>query len=185
MTHHRRAALPLPRLRDGADLLTTQPDGAQSVLDAREHAADDEEIVVVGRIGGTVKPWVDGMAAFTIVDESLRACSDIPGDTCPTPWDYCCEADIGQKQTLVKFVDEQGKPLAIDARGLLGVTELDTVVIRGKARRDADGNLTLLASQMYVSHDSADHALADDAHKETEHYPAHDGAEEGGARPSA
>ncbi len=41
-----------------------------------------------GRIGGSEKPFVDGLAAFTIVDLKVPYCADDEG--CPTPWDYCC-----------------------------------------------------------------------------------------------
>ena len=51
---------------------------------------------------------------------------------------------------MVKIVDEQGKPVTEDARGLLGVEALDAVVIHGKASRDAGGNLSLLADQVFV-----------------------------------
>ena len=37
-----------------------------SVAEARKVAKDEGEIVVVGRIGGSEKPFVSGMAAFTI-----------------------------------------------------------------------------------------------------------------------
>ena len=50
----------------------------------------------------------------------------------------------------MKFVDEQGKTLPTDARQLLGLKELQTVVIQGKAKRDDAGNLTVLASGLYV-----------------------------------
>jgi hypothetical protein len=37
----------------------------------------------------------------------------------------------------------------VDARELLGVKELQTVVVKGKAKRDEQGNLTVLASGVY------------------------------------
>ncbi len=37
-----------------------------------------------------------------------------------------------------------------DARELLKVKELSTVVVKGKAKRDDAGNLTILASGVYV-----------------------------------
>jgi hypothetical protein len=37
-----------------------------------------------------------------------------------------------------------------DTRELLKVKELSTVVIKGKARRDDNGNLTILASGVFV-----------------------------------
>ena len=133
-----------------AYLLTSEPAGGKAVVAAREAAKDGEEVTVVGRIGGDTTPWVKGMAAFKIVDPAARACSDIPGDGCPTPWDYCCESDLGQKTALVKVVGEDGKPIGTDARALLGVKELQTVVVTGKAKRDDAGNLTILAEKVYV-----------------------------------
>jgi len=37
-----------------------------------------------------------------------------------------------------------------DARELLNVKEMSTVVVKGKAQRDEAGNLTILASGVYV-----------------------------------
>lgn len=133
-----------------AYLLASEPAGGKDVVAAREAAKDGDEVTVVGRIGGRENPWINGRAAFTIVDPAARACSDIPGDGCPTPWDYCCESDLGEKSATVKVVGTDGKPVATDARELLGVKELQTVVVTGKAQRDSDGNLTILAEKVFV-----------------------------------
>lgn len=132
-------------------LLTTEPVGAKEVIKARESAKDDEEIVVVGRIGGSENPWVDGRAAFSIVDNSLKACSDIPGDGCEKPWDYCCETDkLPTAMALIKVVDEKGNLINEDAKKMLNLKELQTVVVKGKAKRDDTGNLTVLANGIFV-----------------------------------
>jgi len=131
-------------------VLGAEPDGAQNVIAARESAQDDEDIVILGRIGGE-QPWVQGRAAFTIVDPSLKACSDIPGDNCPIPWDYCCETEkLPTSSALITVVDNNGKVVKADTRALLEVKELSTVVVKGKAKRDDAGNLTVLASGVYV-----------------------------------
>lgn len=136
-------------------LLDTEPDGSAGVIAVRESAADGDDIVITGRIGGSENPWIDGRAAFSIVDPSLTACSDIPGDACEKPWDYCCQTDkLPTSTALVKFVDDNGKPLAVDSRQLLAVKELQTVVVQGKAKRDEAGNLTVVASQMFVRPDA-------------------------------
>jgi len=132
-------------------LLASEPDGVQDVIQVREAAQDQEEIVIVGRIGGRSNPWVEGRAAFSIVDGSLKACSDIPGDECPQPWDYCCEtAKLPTSMALVKILDTEGNLIKTDARQLLNVKELQTVVVRGTAQRDEAGNLTVLASGVHV-----------------------------------
>lgn len=132
-------------------ILTSEPAGAKEVIAARESAKDEEEVIVVGRIGGSDNPWVDGRAAFSIVDNSLKACSDIPGDGCEKPWDYCCETDkLPGATALVKFVDGDGALIKEDARKLLNLKELQTVVVKGKAKRDDSGNLTVYANQVFV-----------------------------------
>ena len=132
-------------------VLISEPAGASDVIKVRENAGDGDEVVITGRIGGSENPWVDGQAAFSIVDGSLKACSDIEGDNCPKPWDYCCESSkLPTSTALVKLVDENGKLIKADARKLLAVKELSTVVVKGKAKRDEAGNLTVLASGIYV-----------------------------------
>ncbi|WP_417383271.1 hypothetical protein [Gimesia sp.] len=132
-------------------LLTSEPAGAEEVIAARQSAEDDAEVVVVGRIGGSENPWVDGRAAFSIVDNSLKACSDIEGDGCEKPWDYCCETDkLPTATALVKVVNQDGTLINEDARKLLNLKELQTVVVKGKAKRDDAGNLTVFANGIFV-----------------------------------
>lgn len=132
-------------------LLTSEPAGAKEVIDARKTAQNDEEVVLVGRIGGSENPWVDGRAVFSIVDNSLKACSDIPGDGCEKPWDYCCETDkLPTAMALIKVVDDKGTLINEDARKLLNLKELQTVVVKGKAQRDDTGNLTVFANGIFV-----------------------------------
>ena len=132
-------------------LLTEEPADAADVIAARDESKDGDDVVLVGRIGGGENPWIDGRAAFTVVDNSLRACSDIPGDECPKPWDYCCETGkLPTATALVKVVDENGALVKANARDLLDVKELSTVVVKGKAERDDAGNLTVLATGIFV-----------------------------------
>jgi len=132
-------------------LLSSVPASPLDVIPMREAVADSEPVVVVGRIGGSHEPWIDGMAAFSIVDRSLAACTDISADKCPTPWDYCCVTDkLPAATTLVKLVDEEGAVVKTGAQELLGLSELQTVVVEGTAQKDEAGNVTILAKQIYV-----------------------------------
>jgi hypothetical protein len=129
--------------------LKLEPSGATDVLAVKETAKDSDEVTIVGRIGGDAKPWVDGIAAFTVVDLSLKPCDEKEG--CETPWDYCCDVDATNKgKAMIKVVDKSGNPVTTDARQLLAVKELNTVVVRGKAKRDDAGNLTVLAEGVFV-----------------------------------
>lgn len=128
-------------------LLTTEPAGAKDVGEVRKTSKNDEEVLVVGRVGGDVDPFVEGAAAFTIVDLSLKPCED----GCPTPWDYCCDMNrLPENKAVVKVVSEEGAPVDRDSRKLLGVKPLNVVIVHGKAQRDDAGNLTVLADGVYV-----------------------------------
>jgi hypothetical protein len=164
-----------PSAEGAAYLLAEAPADAQDVIPMRKAVEDEEDVVVVGRIGGSASPWVDGMAAFSLVDRSLPACTDIPGDTCPTPWDYCCATDkLPAATTLVKVVDDQGKIVTTGAQELLGLDELQTVVVRGKASKDEAGNITVLASGIYVDPSNPGQVKRAGAAADHDHDHAHD-----------
>lgn len=134
-----------------AYLLDTEPEGAGNVIQVREEAGTDDDLLVVGRIGGSSDPWIDGRAAFTIVDLSVKSCNDTLDDKCPTPWDYCCETSkLPNSTALVKFVDKANQVVKADARTIFDLQELSTVVIKGTAKRDEAGNLTVLAYGLFV-----------------------------------
>lgn len=140
-----------PSTQGKAFLLENDPTSFLAVKDARDKAVDQEEIIVEGRIGGEAVPWVKGQAAFLIVDKSLKPCNETADDACETPWDYCCDTDqLPSHKIMVKIVDNSGMTVAEDARSLLGVKELQTVMVKGKAKRDSSGNLTLLATGIFI-----------------------------------
>jgi hypothetical protein len=134
-------------------VLKKEPKGAVDILALKKDVKDQQDVVVVGRIGGRVNPWVKGTAVFPIVDRSLKPCDEIPGDMCKTPWDYCCETNVPKATLLVMFVDETGKVIKHDPREMFNVKELSTVVVQGKAKRDKAGNVTVLASKIHVRED--------------------------------
>jgi hypothetical protein len=130
----------------------TEPVGAMPVGEAREKTEDGQDVTLVGLIGGSSEPFVKGLAAFTIVDPKVPYCA--PDEGCPTPWDYCCETNaVKQNIATVKIVDDSGKPVTQDAREFLNVKELSKVVVKGKARRDDQGNLTVAASKIFLKKD--------------------------------
>lgn len=126
-----------------------EPEGAVPVGEARQTVTDEQAVTLIGRIGGSSEPFVEGLAAFTVVDPKVPHCA--PEEGCPTPWDYCCTQDqVKANIATVKIVDDSGNPVAADARGLLNVKELSMVVVQGTAKRDDQGNLTVAATQVFV-----------------------------------
>jgi hypothetical protein len=131
-------------------LLPAVPAGAQDVGTVWKDAQAGEEVVVRGVVGGSAKPFVEGLAAFTLVDPALKSCVG-DGMGCKTPWDYCCidPQTIAKSSVTVEF-REAGRPLAASPRGFHGLDHLKTVVVRGVAERDAQGNVTIVASGVRV-----------------------------------
>ena len=127
-------------------LLATAPADAQDVGAVWQSAQAGADVAVRGVVGGTEKPFVEGLAAFTLVDPALKSCvGDDMG--CKTPWDYCCvdPGTIAKNSVTVEFRDGT-RPLAASPRGFHGLDHLKTVVVRGVVERDAQGNVTIVAS---------------------------------------
>lgn len=133
-------------------LVSAQPANSIPVGKGCEEAKEGDEVAFLGRIGGSTEPFVDGLAAFTIVDPKVKFCP--PEENCPTPWDYCCtQNEVRKNSAMVTIVDDQGKPVNEDARGLLGVKELALVVVQGIAKRDDAGNLSVNATRVFIKNE--------------------------------
>ncbi len=127
--------------------LTGEPEGARDLNAVHADAKDGEDVVVAARVGGRGNPWVEELAAFTIVDRS----STPQASCCPTPSPGCGTTNAPPAaQALVRIVDAQGHTVTTDARRLLGIDGSPTVVVRGRAQRDEAGNLTVLADGVFV-----------------------------------
>ena len=128
---------------------SSAPAGAASVLETRRAAKPGAEVTVVGR----AKDFVGGRAVFSLIDSSLRACSDEGdpmADTCETPWDYCCidPREVTEASLTVEFRDATGL-IKSDVQGVGGLDHLDTVYASGVAETDDSGNLTVVARSYY------------------------------------
>ena len=129
--------------------LTSDPADARDVAAARADLTDGATVTVRGVIGGSKRPFVDGLAAFTLVDPALEPCSEEEG--CRTPWDYCCfdPQTIAENSVTVEFRNGD----AVRSESLLGVRGLDhlaSVVVQGTAELDSQGNVTIVASGVRV-----------------------------------
>ena len=131
-------------------LLDSAPPGPVDVAAAKASAAEGDTVVVRGRIGGRKQPISEDSGVFILMATTLRACSDSPGDTCATPWDYCCEPPetITANAVTIQLRDDSGKPISFDSDAL---TPLDTVVVTGTVGpRVNNETLVIYASGVYV-----------------------------------
>lgn len=113
-------------------VLVSMPEGVVDIAAAKKIVKEGDIVAVRGRIGGRVDPISKDTAVFIVMDPALHSCDQNEGDTCATPWDYCCETpeSMAANNATVQVVDASGAPIAVDVQ-TVGFKPLDTVVIVG------------------------------------------------------
>ncbi len=128
-------------------MMSMEPSGALSIKEAHASSDSGTTTVVVGRIGGTAKPFVDGLAVFNIVDLSVEGCESDPH--CRAPCNLPPE-ELKVSTALVKLIGDNGSVIPRDTRELLPVSNSSIVVVHGRTKRNDHGNLTILAKKVFV-----------------------------------
>src|SRR5687767_4576290 len=109
-------------------VLANPPAGqAQAIHTVRTTSKPGDEITISGKIMGADSPFVAGRAAFILGDpELLTPCNEMPGDTCETPWDVCCETSDEKKQgtATIQVVGSDGRVLKENLEGTGGLAKL-------------------------------------------------------------
>lgn len=141
-------------------LIEEEPSGARGVLEVKSalQEADDPsepvELLLYGTVGGVEGfVWEPDRAVFTVMDAELGDVGHSHGaghdaDNCPF-----CRAN--RKKALeataqIRMVDRAGQVMSIDARTLLGLSEGQTVVVRGRGHIGSLGNLVVDGEGLYV-----------------------------------
>ena len=132
-------------------ILATAPSGeARAIHLIRDTAKPGDEVTISGKIMGNKSPFVDGRAVFILGDPAiLTPCNEIPGDSCKTPWDTCCETPEDKKKATasIQIIDADGRVLKEGIEGIGGIQKLAFVTVTGKVTADSSpGNLTINAS---------------------------------------
>ena len=117
-------------------ILAASPAGeAKAIHVVRTSAKPGDEITISGRIMGNSKPFVEGRSAFILGDpELLTPCNEIPGDSCETPWDNCCDTKEAKKSGIatIQITGPDGRVLKDGLDGVGGLVKLATVTVTGK-----------------------------------------------------
>lgn len=144
------ASAPAAATQSGAvrEVLAARVTGEpQAIHKARAAVKPGDEITLRGRIMGNIKPFVEGRAAFILGDtETLKACSDTPGDGCETPWDNCCDTPAAKKAgtATVQIVDASGRVLKENIEGVGGLEKLAHVTVSGKVAQGSSAELLVV-----------------------------------------
>jgi hypothetical protein len=135
-----------------AVIVKAEPDNAITVIKARDTAKPGNLITVTGKISGSRSPFTEGFASFVLSDDALETCDEIPGDSCKTPWDACCEspAKINAMRISVQVLGANGRPVAQEIKGIGGLKELDKVTLVGTVDESSTKeNLIVNATKIY------------------------------------
>lgn len=120
------------------------------VAAAKSSAKQGDEIIIVGRIGGSEEPFVSGRAVFTIVDPALKSCADAGDpDHCSTPWDYCCEdrASLKRSTATIEIIGTDGRPISCSVQGISGLNPLATIAVTGTVTERNDAGLFVVRAK--------------------------------------
>ncbi len=116
-------------------------------------AQEGDEVTMRVVVGGEVSVFVPGGAIVKVIDTEMDNLCLKPGESCKTPWDYCCATadDLQKHRAVVKVVDAQGKTLRTDLKGAGQIKEMKTLVVKGVVAQGSDKkNLVVNAQGIYV-----------------------------------
>ena len=136
----------LPAAAPVADLPAAAP--VAEVPAAAAPLAAGDEVWVVGRIfAGDFEPWENGQASFLISELPEQGHgAEHDADNCP----FCKRKAAQAPKAMVRFSDEAGSTLAIDARKLFDLKTQDVVVVRGTATMAELNTLIIDATSLHV-----------------------------------
>ena len=133
------------------DGVAGEPPTAAPVADLPAAAAPlvaGDEVWVVGRIfAGDFEPWENGQASFLISELPEQGHgAEHDADNCP----FCKRKAAQAPKAMVRFSDDAGRTLAIDARKLFDLKTQDVVVVRGTATVAELNTLIIDATSLHV-----------------------------------
>jgi hypothetical protein len=131
-----------------------EPAGAKTVEEVKKSAKAGDTVTIRGKVGGSLEPFVEGRAVFTLMGPGLKPCGHgSPMPDCKTPWDYCCDLpeDIAAHSATIQFVDEKGAPLRALVKGQRDVKELSEIVVVGQVKQVDKKLLLVNATKMFVA----------------------------------
>ena len=138
-----------------AEVLAKSPAGEpKAIHEAKDGLKPGDEVVLTGKVMGGARPFVEGRAAFTLGDPAvLTPCNEIPGDSCETPWDVCCETPEDKKRATVsiQIIDAGGRVLKHGLQGVGGLDHLAKITVAGKVSEgSSDGAVIINAHAIRV-----------------------------------
>lgn len=136
-------------------LLKEKPAEAIKISELRTKHKAGETVTFSGQVIGSSDVFIDGLAVMIMGDPTkMKTCNLIPGDSCQTPWDVCCDdPDVVKKNIVsVQILDPSGAPIKAGIKGLSGIKEMSDLTITGVVEKSSnDKNMIINATGIYVN----------------------------------
>lgn len=132
--------------------VTSKIEGATSVNELKKGAKEGDEVIIRGVVGGAVDPFVANRAVVSLIDYTVVSCKD-NGESCPTPWDYCCtpQEELTKARATIQVNGSDGQPLKVAMNAGQKIKPYDVIIVRGKVGpRPATEVLTIYAAAIHV-----------------------------------
>ncbi|MFK7852294.1 MAG: hypothetical protein AB8D78_15060 [Akkermansiaceae bacterium] len=133
---------------------TESIEGAEHIHVARTSAKPGDAITLKGEVMGREKVFVEGRASFILGDPTkLTTCDKMPGDSCTTPWDACCDSKESKRIGIasIQLVDEDGRVLDGNIKGVNGLKEISFITVSGTvAENSTEDNLIVNATKIHL-----------------------------------
>jgi hypothetical protein len=136
-----------------AIFVSTAPENVLPLIDVKSAANPGDQVTFEARVGGRRDTFVENRAIFFVADPSLLSCDQLHGDSCKTPWDYCCEPsdNLLRHMATVRVVDGAGQPLELSLLDAHGLAPLKTIVVTGTVDQiDDSGNFVVDAEAIHI-----------------------------------
>ena len=120
-----------------------------SVCEFRETNDTTKDYIVEGFIGGRKNPFAENRAIFILGDNTLETCDEKSDDSCPTPWDVCCEdrKKILSSTISVQVLDVDGFIIKGSLKGVSGIDSGKKIKIRGKLNTKSTAEAIILNAE--------------------------------------
>tara|TARA_B100000161_G_C33557885_1_gene419114 strand:- start:94 stop:630 length:537 start_codon:yes stop_codon:yes gene_type:complete len=120
-----------------------------SVCEFRDTNDTTKDYIVEGFIGGRKNPFAENRAIFILGDNTLETCDEKSDDSCPTPWDVCCEdrKKILSSTISVQVLDVDGSIIKGSLKGVSGIDSGKKIKVRGKLNTKSTAEAIILNAE--------------------------------------
>jgi hypothetical protein len=135
--------------------LAKAPENALQISEVFKDPSPGKKVVLSGEVMGRMDPFIKGRAMVTLGDPTkITPCNRIPGDSCETPWDVCCDDPEVIKKSIatIQILNQDGRVLKAGLKGYKGIKELSFLTVVGTIAKGSNANNLLIdASAFHVA----------------------------------